>query len=130
MLCTGSDVAVRRQMGRKGGHSRRAHFIGVTLAMQRNVPLDPVQIGLLSPDAVVTHTYRVPHLFKKRRLIFTHLNSLFFPQYTHVYLQRVNPADSEHSAFFGHAFGISTPKSLSEIGAAELSVKRRIWRMR
>jgi len=52
-------------MRQKPRHLRLTHLLRVTLAVKQDVPLEPVDLGVLGPDAVVAHAYRLTHRVQK-----------------------------------------------------------------
>jgi len=66
MTWSGGNVSLGRQTRQKPRHLRLTHLLRVTLAMKQDVALDPVDLGVLGPDAVVAHPYRLTHRVLER----------------------------------------------------------------
>ena len=54
-------------MRQERGYFRFGHLVRMTFAMEENVALDPVDVSLLSADAVMFAADDVPHLIKQFR---------------------------------------------------------------
>jgi len=66
MTCSGGKGSLGRQIRQKPRHLRLTHLLRVTLAMKQDVALDPVDLGVLGPDAVVAHPNRLTHRVQDR----------------------------------------------------------------
>ena len=53
------------QMGEKAAHMLGREVFRVLLAMKKDVPFDPVEICLLSPQAEMSKASHIAHLFEK-----------------------------------------------------------------
>ena len=62
-------------MSEKAAHMLRREVFRVLLVMKKNVPLDPGEIGLLSPQTEMSKASHVAHLFKK--FAFRHREALY-----------------------------------------------------
>ena len=63
------------QVGEKRAHGFSVQLPGMPLAMKKNVPFDPSDICLLSPQAEMSKASYVAHLFKK--FAFRHGEALY-----------------------------------------------------
>lgn len=86
MRCSGGGhVALHGQVGEKGldpstGSGQRlgrAHVLGVTLVVKKDVAFDPVDVGLFGADGVVLEADDVAHLIKQFLGTMCHLRRLF-----------------------------------------------------
>jgi hypothetical protein len=60
-------VPLAREMVQEGGHLRRAEVLRVTFPGKKDKSLDPVDIRLLGPVAVVLSADRISHLIEQAR---------------------------------------------------------------
>jgi hypothetical protein len=63
--CRIADIAVSSQGRKKNFNFRCAHLFGVTLAMKKNIALNPMRVRLLSPAAIVFEANFSDNLIKK-----------------------------------------------------------------
>jgi len=59
------NLARHRKMAQELFHLRRTHVLRLSLMVEQNEALDPVQIRLLGAKAVMTQPNSVPHLFQQ-----------------------------------------------------------------
>ena len=65
ILGRGVDVLPHRQVGERGFDFRRAHFVGMALAVEEDVARDPGDVGLFRAVGVVFQAQGVAHLVQK-----------------------------------------------------------------
>jgi hypothetical protein len=51
------------------GASIRAHFLGMALAVKKDISLDPIQVGLFGADEVMPFPEDVPALIQELHLL-------------------------------------------------------------
>src|SRR5437762_8414704 len=61
VLCRCSNVFLGSQVREELGNLAFAHFVGMTLAMKKNVAPDPIDVRLLGADAVMFHAQTPAH---------------------------------------------------------------------
>jgi hypothetical protein len=65
ILCGGSDVAFQSKVAKELGYLIRAHLSRMPGAVKEDVSLDPADIRVLGPPAIVLHTDRFPNLIQQ-----------------------------------------------------------------
>jgi hypothetical protein len=69
ILCRCAHLLVNRQRREKPSDLVLAYLQRLALAMEEDKPLDPTDLGLLCPDAVVSHRDRLPDLIEQFGLL-------------------------------------------------------------